>query len=468
MEQFLRFRGVKNVSMRTGKLILVLILALPFPCILPASDSPPKADTVEISKDQPSPPPNPWYEKIDAEWGGHLRVFGDASWPEEKSFLKLVGPDTYINGAVDFRLKNKTYLSTWGYVEVHYENILSGGDFRQAFTNMERLFPGFDEFNLLLRPPINDDRRLMDLTKTISRGENYIWYHRLDRLSLTLQPAWGTVSVGRQALTWGNGLIFNPMDLFNPFQPTDIIRDYKVGDDMVIAQIPVENFGDVQFVYVARRNPINEDLEYDQATLTGKLHVAVGDTEFDVMAAKNYGDTVAGLGSRGYFKNAAWRLDATYTFLDDTVRRNGFLSLVANMDYSWVWKGKNCHGLVEFYFNGLGDNDYAEALSDPDILARLIRGELFVLGRTYLSGEIQVELHPLLNLFLTVINNMADPSGILQPRAVWDATESIQITAGANISYGETGSEYGGFKLLNSNYYAIPSDSVLLWMSYFF
>ena len=40
-------------------------------------------------------------------------------------------------------------------------------------------------------------------------------------------PRWGVVCVGRQAVTWGNGLIFNPMDLFNPFSPVDIERDYK-------------------------------------------------------------------------------------------------------------------------------------------------------------------------------------------------------------------------------------------------
>ena len=58
-------------------------------------------------------------------------------------------------------------------------------------------------------------------------------YHRLDRLSVTFQPYWGTLQIGRQALTWGNGFLFNPMDLFNPFSPTQIDREYKPGDDMV-------------------------------------------------------------------------------------------------------------------------------------------------------------------------------------------------------------------------------------------
>lgn len=449
---------------RTGRLILLLALIFNAVPGVPAGMT--AAATGQASP--LAPPPDSWFAGIDAEWGGHFRISGDASQPDEKSFLKLTGPDTYCNGAADLRLKNKTYLATSGHLEIHYETALSGGDTRRAAADLERRFSGLEPFNLIPGAPINDDRRLMDLTKAISEDEGYIWYHRLDRLSLTLQPAWGTVSVGRQALTWGNGLIFNPMDLFNPFQPTDIIRDYKVGDDMAVVRAPLKNFGDAQMVYVARRNPASGDVESAQSALAGKLHFAVGNTEFDTMVAQNYGDTVIGLGSRGYLKDAAWRMDATYTFLDDAIRRSGYLALVANMDYSWVWLGKNFHGLVEFYFNGLGDNTYPEALYDPDIFTRLSRGEFFVLGRTYVSAEIQIELHPLVNLYLTAINNTADPSGVLQPRTAWDVTENTRITAGANISYGRTGSEYGGFKLRGSNYYYTPANSALVWVTRFF
>ena len=35
----------------------------------------------------------------------------------------------------------------------------------------------------------------------------------------------------------GERVFFNPMDLFNPFAPTDIEREYKIGDDMAYAKI---------------------------------------------------------------------------------------------------------------------------------------------------------------------------------------------------------------------------------------
>ena len=93
---------------------------------------------------------------------------------------------------------------------------------------------------------------------------------------------------------------------------------------------------------------------------------------------------------------------------------------------------------------------------------------MFVLCRTYLSGEIQMELHPLLNLNLTVINNTADPSGIVQPRVIWDAAESIQLIAGADLFYGKSSTEFGGFNLTGTPFLYAPSNSVFFWITCFF
>jgi len=412
--------------------------------------------------------PEPWSDNNKIEWGGQFKVTGTVSWPDDESFYQPVGTDTYYDGSLDFRLKNKIFLADWGHFETHYEAVAIGGDTWRKLNDLNRLYPDVFQTGLFSSRPLSDDHRLMDLTKIISEDNSCILYHRLDRLYLTLQPQWGVVSIGRQALTWGNGLIFNPMDLFNPFGPTDIERDYKVGDDMATAQFTVDNIGDFQLLYVPRRNPANANLEFEQSSLAVKLHAAAKTTEFDFMAAIHYKDTVVGLGSTGYLKDAAWRLDTTYTFLEDDTRRDGFFSLVANMDYSWTWWGKNVYGLAEFFYNGLGSDQYSEIISDPDISDRLLRGEMFTLGRTYLSGEIQVELHPLFNFYLTVINNMEDPSGIIQPRIIWDMLENLQLTCGANVYYGKAGTEFGGFKILQTDLLSRPSDNTFLWLTCFF
>ena len=410
-----------------------------------------------------------WHEHVESEFSGRVRIRARVSWPEDGSFFEIVDTDTNGDANAEIRLMSKLYFDNWGYLDTQYEAIIAGGETRQKFEELKRRFPGFARGGFLPGEPLEDDRRLLDMTKIVSETDTRVMSHRIDRLALTLLPEWGTVRVGRQVITWGNGFLFNPMDLFNPFAPTDIERDYKIGDDMATIQFPVGDAGDLEFLYVPRRDPDDHDVEWDsESSYAGKYHFAVGTTELDLLAARHFEDFVVGVGAAGYLWDAVWRSDATWTFLDDGQRRDGYLSFVANMDYSWVWREKNYYGFVEFYYNGLGENDPADAFTNPDVIERIERGELFTLGHAYLTGTVQVELHPLFNTFVTVINNLNDPSGIIQPRANWDFREDAQLTFGFNVAYGEDGTEFGGFDIPGTDLLTTAPDTAFIWLTYYF
>ncbi len=400
------------------------------------------------------------------EWGGHLKLRGGVSWMPADSVFQPVGTGAYGDGYGELRLKNRLYFGSWGDFETHYLLAAAGGD---TWTRSRELsgggvsWPGWGAG----RSP-SDDRRLLDLTWVVAENDRGTVYHRLDHLCLTLQPDWGTVRIGRQAATWGNGMIFNPMDIFNPFAPTDFERDYKVGDDMVAVEEPLGGAGSLQALVVPRREPVSGEIRADQASLAGKWHFARGATEFELVAAAHYGEPVLGGGIVGYVGGAAWRINVTWTRLDDSTRMDRFWSAVANMDYSWTWGGRNSYGWVEAYYNGLGGPSYTEALADPALADRLLRGELYTLGRVYVDGGLQVEAHPLCNLFVTVIVNAEDPSAVFLPRVVWDAAPNVQITAGANLYAGPVGSEFGGIDIPGSDLPFRYPAGVYLWLSRFF
>lgn len=409
--------------------------------------------------------PSPRHLDIDDHWGGHLKINGAASWPTSDSLFWDAGTETLYDGHAELRVKNRLFFGDWGDLDTHYEIILAGGDTRRKVKSLDKLYPTLFVDGIFSDLIVEDDRRFMDLTGTVDEDGGSLLYHRLDRLALTLAPEWGTVRIGRQAITWGNGLLFNPMDLFNPFSPADIERDYKIGDDMVSTQFSVEGMEEFQFLYVPRRNPISGEVEWGQSSLAGKLHFFRDTTEFDIMIAEHYRDALIGLGSAGYLGDAAWRLDGTWTSSDGD---EGYLSIVANMDYSWIWLGRNFYGFVEFFFNGLSHNHYSDFYADSEIASRIERGELFTLGRTYLSGHIRVELHPLFNVYVTVIENLADPSGGIQPRAVWDMAEDVQVTFGAALYHGRKGTEFGGVTIPGTGLIDKPSNNAFFGISYFF
>jgi hypothetical protein len=402
---------------------------------------------------------------VEAQWGGHLKLRGSVAWPRSDTLYGELDTNPWLDGNGEFRLKNKLFFGKQAYFETHYEALVAGGDTRRRTNALALSSAGSTVRSFVVPRQLQDDRRLLNLTSTIAENDSTLVFQRLDRLALTLTPSWGLVRVGRQAVTWGNGLVFNPMDLFNPFAPVEIDRDYKVGDDMALVQAALGAGASGQILYVPRRNPDSGDVGWNQSSLAAKTHFAGEPVEWDLMAAHHYGDQVGGIGSSGYLGDAAWRADGTWTFLQDG---GGFAAFVANLDYSWTLLGKNWYALAEFYYNGLGVSDPREALEDQDLRLRLERGELFTLGRFYLAGSQRVELHPLVNVFLTAIVNLGDPSGILQPRIVWDAAQNLQLTGGLNLFWGGPGTEYGGVVPPDSGLRLRSPESAYLWVSYFF
>jgi hypothetical protein len=414
--------------------------------------------------------------------GGELKLIGSASWPPGESLLNPPsGTETFFDGLLEGRLKGQLFLTDWLNFEAHYVLGVEGGDTRKAVNRspFAAFFGGGD-----IAGPTSDKRQLFDLSWNITEKDEYVVYHRFDRLAVTTGKNWGLIRLGRQAITWGDGLLFNPMDFVSPFSPTDVVREYKVGQDMAFAQIAGPSWGNLQLAYVPRRNADTDKVEWNESTLAGKFRFAVGKTQFDLLAGADLGDPIAGAGVTTYLGRAAWRLNATWTFLQGTGNdtafqgigmgtttpdRDGYLSLVTNIDTSWTWGGRNWYGFLEFFYSGIGHtSDYPSALNDPYLRKRLDRNELFTLGQYYAAGHIRCEVHPLVNIFLTLISNVHDPSGVVQPRVTWDISRAFKLTVWGNLFVGRQGTEYGGFPVQGTNLNREFSDAVLAWLSFYF
>ena len=400
------------------------------------------------------------------EWGGHAKVYTRMMFPRSGTAYEAVGRSPNTDGFAAFRLNNKIFFNTAVYTEVHYEAQAGGGDTRKEGKEIKALYPALFPDGLF-EPP-NDNRRLFDLTHVIHEDKKTISYHRLDRAMVAFTPAWGEIRLGRQIATWGNGFTFNPMDLFNPFAPTDLERDYKMGDDLALIQFSAGNV-DVELIYVVRRNPDTGATGMDENSLGTKLHFFAGDIEMDFMVTRHYEDMITGIGAVGYLGGAAWRLDLTGTFLNEDSRgRSAYASAVANMDYSWVWMDKNWYGYIEFYYNGLSDADYSDHFLDPAISERIARGELFALGRFYTSANLNLEVHPLVNVYATPILNLNDGSGVLMSRMVYDYADNIRLTLTGSASWGGNNTEYGGYDIPGVSFDYKPSDTISAWATWYF
>ena len=373
----------------------------------------------------------------DNDWfkGGHAKYrFLLNTFPDDSLFLDYVdSPMIDHNG--DLRLKFDWRKDKASLV-ADYQLIAQHGD---SFTLANNL-PG----SVIVTDPVpDDDHRLFDLTHVISENNNSALSHRLDRLYVEYAGANAVGRFGRQAISWGNGLVYTPMDFINPFDPSAIDTEYKTGDDMLYGQYLQQSGNDLQAVWVFRRD-INGDVTSDVDTIAAKYHGFAGSREYDLLLAQHYDDRIFGIGGITDVGGAIWRGDITLT---DTQSDNVF-SLVTSLSYSWIGWDHNFSGVLEYFYNGFGqeNGDYSPAAlaSNPDLVERIIRGELFTLGRHYVVASAMVEMTPLWLLTPNVFINASDGSFLAQLVSSYDLKQDWQLLAAISLPVGAAGTEYGG------------------------
>ena len=373
----------------------------------------------------------------DFRFTGHFKYrLSGFNNPGNSVFRESAGDTTMDHGA-DTRLNLLWRDGVWS-ARTDYQLIWLKGD---AFATARDV----PEERLFLAGQVPTDRaRLFDLTDVITQGENYALVQRLDRLWFGYSGENTTTRIGRQTLTWGNGLFYTPMDFFNPFDPSAVDKEYKPGDDMLYGQYARHNGDDVQGVLVFRRDLMTDEVAADKSSLAFKYHGFNERSELDLLAARHFDNTLGGIGGNKELGDGVWRGDVVVTDTEEDL----VLQLVTSFTRSWYSLGKNISGAVEYFYNGFGQsngNYSPQALAmNPDLVRRIARGELFTLGRHYLAASASIEVTPLWLLTPNLFVNLSDGSALIQGVVQHDLRQDIVLLGAVNIPIGADGTEFGG------------------------
>lgn len=302
------------------------------------------------------------------------------------------------------------------------------------------------------QPALFVDRRAMNwlpLDDALTDTNRTQAVQSLDRFSMSYTTDAWVFTVGRQAYSWGNGIVFRPMDLFDPFAPDAVDESYKPGIDAVYVQRLFASGSDVTALIVPRRDPVSGRVANADSSGALKWHTSAGNLQIDLMLARDYRDQVLGLGLSGAWGQAIWRLSLVPTRLDTGGTR---MSLVANIEHAWRWRERNVSGFVEYFRNGFGRGGAVHALDQLGgaLLARLARGQLFDMGRDYVAAGLRVQLTPLFDVDPTVLVNSHDRSALLLVQGSYSIAQNLTLVFGARGAVGPAGTEFGGLRT-NSN-----------------
>jgi len=282
-------------------------------------------------------------------------------------------------------------------------------------------------------------------------GPNVTTMHDIDRYWIGFSAGPVDVTIGRQAITWGSAWFWKPTDRFSPFSPMDVDADVKRGVDAARVEIYTGQTSNLDLVATFERHP-GTDREY-WVHGGARFRMALGGYDLALSAARfqmaDEADWMVGVEFSGDIKKVGFRGEVAFNYMQDS--GDWDIEAVVGLDYHFPFK-LTLAG--EFFFNGYGAADpdgYDEYLMSPGACERtaieagfgalvpycavmkgerLERGEAFHMGRYYLGLTATQEVHPLVNLTLSAITNLRDPSTLLILGLQWSIIQDVRLKAG--------------------------------------
>lgn len=307
-----------------------------------------------------------------------------------------------------------------------------------------------------------DTRRFFDLTKDSFGGGDVAGTTEIDRFNLRWDRPRFRMVAGRQAITWGVNYFWPVLDLFAPFAPQRIDRDYKPGVDALRFTVPVDDFSEIEVIAAGQGARTPDDLSLASM---GRFHADLGEgastVDFGYMVGGFHRDFVLG----GFFsadvRGTGLRGEVSWTSpgcdpesAHPVFGCGDFWRLTVGVDRLLT---PRLTLIGEASWNGFGAGDPADytRLAEAD---RVRRGEVVSLGRRYAGLSLAWQAHPLLTVTAAVLANRDDGSALFQPGIAWSVSDSVTWTAGLIASTGR-GVRDG---VLGSEYGAVP---VVAWSS---
>lgn len=254
---------------------------------------------------------------------------------------------------------------------------------------------------------------------------------RIDRLLLRGELGPLSLSLGRQPVGLGTGLVFTPLDLVSPFGPAAIDTEYRPGVDALRLDLFVGDRFEQNLITAALDESAFTGRGLHEFVLLSQSRVTVGTTDLALVLGEVRADEVIGLSVSGSRGAVGMHGDASLTFPAEE-EDPPFVRAVAGL--SLLPEPRSTLS-AELYLQTLGTKDPGQMLA-LYTAPRWLRGELWAVGRGYASLAWGRELSALSQASLALVANVEDPSALLVPGFRLSVADEAELSAGAWLGLG--------------------------------
>ncbi len=281
-------------------------------------------------------------------------------------------------------------------------------------------------------------------------GDSFSYRHELDRAYAAVSLGEAQVTIGRQAVGWGRGVLFGAVDIFAPFSPLESDREWRRGIDAVRATVPLTDLISVDVVAA-----LGESL--DASSFVGRVTAYAGSVDGEIIFGKRYEDYLYAVTAslpvfdtevHGEF--AVFQTPDAYHGGGDLGSEDRVVKAVVGGSYS-LDVGDGLYLMGEYHYSGFGVDrieDLVTHLLDPGVFERYMRGDVQILGKHAVALQATYGLGGTLSASCSWIAGL-DGSGVINPSSTWVFSDNVSLLASAYFPYGALSdgmtlkSEYG-------------------------
>ena len=287
-----------------------------------------------------------------------------------------------------------------------------------------------------------------------SPSRNIRWLYDIDRLNVSYQGEQHSLTLGRQALDFGSGRIWQAFNVFGGFRPTDLDTVYKPGIDALHWQYYPESLSTLSFTYSLSA----KDAPFDNSFLLSYQRLIAENWQVGFLAGQVLEKSLVGISIESDHQGLGYRGEIVVY----QSPRSNELETHAVLGFDFQWD----NGLLliaEAFFNDYGTVALDELGTRENPL--LESGIFNQIGRIGIGMGLSKELSPLIQgSFTTLVSPLEESISSLHQVAInsslSDDTELVfgfLFGIGPGRKVGDLGSEYG----------SLPS-SISLRLSHYF
>lgn len=246
------------------------------------------------------------------------------------------------------------------------------------------------------------------------------------------------ITAGRQRVAWGTNLVWNLIDLFNPYNILDFDYEERPGVDAVHIQYYTSPVTKIEGV-------VKPGVTDRTTTYAAKLTAHAGTFDLHLMAAENDARWIGGLAWAGDLWGAGFRGEATVTGMNDDIALHAGLdpstprtvaAAAVSADYTF---SSSLYLHTEAMYNQLGLTRNAETFRLQSVALNMRSP-----ARWSTYWEIAEDVSPLVRASIFAIVNPSDGSFVLAPTLTCSVATNLDATFLALAFHGDTGTEFGG------------------------